>query len=119
MVDAGTPPSVDNWLTLEYPLTDYAGKTVGIVVTVSYGGEVKALNEEAFFDEISVVGVPLTSADEPHGSTFDFETASRDVPKPREIWPIVKQHMVPLEFTIQLRRDRDAATRIPTSGFAR
>ena len=54
-VDAGTPPSADNWQTLEYPLTDYAGKTVGIVVKVSYGGKVAVMNEEAFFDEISVV----------------------------------------------------------------
>jgi len=32
--------------------------------------------------------------------TFDFEVASRDVPKPRAIWPIVKQHLVPLEFNV-------------------
>ena len=31
---------------------------------------------------------------------FDFAEASRDVPKPRELWPIVKQHTVPLEFRI-------------------
>lgn len=31
---------------------------------------------------------------------LDFEMASKDVPKPREIWPIVRQHMVPLEFKI-------------------
>ena len=47
-----------NWQTLDYPLTDYAGKTVGIVVKVSYGGKIKALNEEAFFDEISVIERP-------------------------------------------------------------
>jgi hypothetical protein len=56
VIDAGTPPSTDNWRTLEYPLKDYAGKTVGIVVKVSYGGKVPEMNEEAFFDEISVVG---------------------------------------------------------------
>lgn len=56
VIDAGTPPSADHWQTLEYPLTGYAGKTVGIVVKVSYGGKVAAINEEAFFDEISVVG---------------------------------------------------------------
>ena len=55
IIEAGTPPSPDNWRTLEYPLKDYAGKTVGIVAKVSYGGEVPAMNEEAFFDEISVV----------------------------------------------------------------
>ena len=32
--------------------------------------------------------------------SFDFEEASRDVPKPRELWPIVKQHTVPLEFRV-------------------
>jgi hypothetical protein len=31
---------------------------------------------------------------------FDFEQASRNVPKPREIWPIVQQHTVPLDFEI-------------------
>ncbi len=55
VIDAGTPPAADNWQTLEYPLTGYAGKTIGIVVKVSYGGKVAAMNEEAFFDEISVV----------------------------------------------------------------
>jgi hypothetical protein len=28
---------------------------VGIVVKVAYGGKVAAVNEEAFFDEISVI----------------------------------------------------------------
>jgi len=55
VIDAGTPPLSANWQTLEYPLTDWAGKTVGIVVKVSYGGKVAAMNEEAFFDEISVI----------------------------------------------------------------
>ena len=32
---------------------------------------------------------------------FDFEQASRDIPKPREIWPIVKQHTVPLQFEVR------------------
>lgn len=31
---------------------------------------------------------------------FDFEAASRNVPKPRELWPLVKQHVVPLEFKV-------------------
>ncbi len=51
------------------------------------------------------VGLRIAKAsDEPlHGTptTFDFQHASRDVPKPREIWPIVQKHTVPLEFTIQ------------------
>jgi len=29
------------------------------------------------------------------GKPLDFEAASRSVPKPRELWPIVKQHCVP------------------------
>ena len=31
---------------------------------------------------------------------FNFEEASRGVPKPREIWPSVAKHRVPLEFTV-------------------
>jgi len=31
---------------------------------------------------------------------FDFDEASSNVPKPREIWPLVREHTVPLEFTI-------------------
>ena len=31
---------------------------------------------------------------------FDFAAASRDVPTPRALWPIVRQHTVPLEFRI-------------------
>jgi len=33
---------------------------------------------------------------------FDFNEASLNVPKPREIWPLVRKHTVPLEFTIRL-----------------
>ncbi len=58
VIDAGTPPSADNWQTLDYPLKEYAGKTVGIVVKISYGGTVALMNEEAFFDEISIVQQP-------------------------------------------------------------
>ena len=54
-VDAGTPPAESNWRTLEYPLAGLGGKTVGIVIKVSYGGPKGIFNEEAFFDEISVV----------------------------------------------------------------
>jgi len=32
--------------------------------------------------------------------SFDFEQASANVPKPREIWPIVREHTVPLEFKV-------------------
>ena len=31
---------------------------------------------------------------------FNFEKASRNVPKPREIWPHVSKHMVAPEFNI-------------------
>lgn len=56
VIDAGKTPSRENWQVLEFPLTDLAGKTVGLVVEVSYGGpKSPAMNEEAFFDEISVV----------------------------------------------------------------
>ncbi len=43
----------------------------------------------------------LAGADEPVDNSFDFATASKDVPKPRAIWPIVKQHVVPPQFTIE------------------
>jgi len=55
VIDAGSPPAATNWRTLEYPLGKRAGRTVGIVVKVSYGGPKGMQNEEAFFDEISVV----------------------------------------------------------------
>jgi hypothetical protein len=56
IIDAVTPPSPDNWRTLEYDLSAHAGKTVGIVVRVAAGGpKGQWANEEAFFDEISVV----------------------------------------------------------------
>ena len=56
VIDAGTPPVPENWKTLEYDLSAFAGQVVGIVVRVAAGGP-KGLwaNEEAFFDEISVL----------------------------------------------------------------
>ncbi len=33
--------------------------------------------------------------------TFDFEKESRNVPKPRGLWPKVMKHAVPLEFTVK------------------
>ncbi len=54
-LDAGREPAEANWRTLEYPLAPYAGQTVGLVVQVAYGGPHGVCNEEAFFDEISVV----------------------------------------------------------------
>ena len=44
--------------------------------------------------------VPFASADEPPAAPFDFATASKNVPKPRAVWPIVKQDMVAPEFTV-------------------
>jgi len=55
VIDAGTPPSEENWKTLQYDLAPYAGKDVGIVVKISYGGRNAVMNEEAFVDEVSVV----------------------------------------------------------------
>ena len=37
---------------------------------------------------------------EPAPSAFNFAEASRDVPKPREIWPLVKADTVPLAFSV-------------------
>lgn len=55
-IDAGTSPSEDNWRTLKYDLHAYLGKNVGIIIKVSGGGPKHHWqNEEAFFDEISVV----------------------------------------------------------------
>jgi hypothetical protein len=39
--------------------------------------------------------------EQPAAQPFDFEAASRSVPKPRELWPEVRKHVVPLEFTVQ------------------
>jgi hypothetical protein len=54
-IGAGQGPAEQNWRTLEYLLKPYAGKTVSLVVKVAYGGPHGVCNEEAFFDEISVV----------------------------------------------------------------
>ncbi|MBN2505420.1 MAG: hypothetical protein JXQ71_01875 [Verrucomicrobia bacterium] len=36
----------------------------------------------------------------PSAAPFNFEEASRHVLKPRELWPVVRQHCVPLEFKV-------------------
>ena len=46
-------------------------------------------------------GAPGIQEPEQGERPFDFEEAARSVPKPREIWPIVRQHMVPLDLRIQ------------------
>jgi hypothetical protein len=47
---------------------------------------------------------------------LDFEAASKDVPKPREIWPLVREHTVPLEFEIRsdkiVQSDTDPAKKL-------
>ena len=40
------------------------------------------------------------AAGQPSAAAFNFEEASRAVPKPRAIWPLVKQHTLPLEFQV-------------------
>jgi len=42
----------------------------------------------------------LWAQDAPAAQPFDFEAASRHVPKPREIWPLVREHTVPLDFAV-------------------
>jgi len=54
-IDAGASPAETNWRTLEYPLHAYAGQQVSLVIQVAYGGPHGVCNEEAFFDEISVL----------------------------------------------------------------
>ncbi|HNS18997.1 MAG TPA: PhoPQ-activated protein PqaA family protein [Sedimentisphaerales bacterium] len=46
--------------------------------------------------------IPCVRAQEATDSKpFDFEEASRDVPKPREIWPLVREDTVSLEWTVR------------------
>lgn len=54
-IDAGDPPAPGNWRTIEASLKPYAGRTVTLVVQAAYGGPKGVMNEEAFFDEISVL----------------------------------------------------------------
>lgn len=55
VIEPAAVPDAKDWRTLEYDLKPYAGKTVGLIVKVAYGGPKGVFNEEAFFDEISVV----------------------------------------------------------------
>ena len=57
-------------------------------------------------------------ADEGDGTPIDFAEASRDVPKPSAIWPIVRQHMVPPEFKV-LSDEVVPSDTDPGSGCAR
>ncbi|WP_425399139.1 hypothetical protein [Aeoliella sp.] len=49
---------------------------------------------------IPVCLASMALAEDSQQGAFDFETASKDVPKPREIWPIVKQQMISPEFEV-------------------
>jgi dienelactone hydrolase len=46
------------------------------------------------------VAEPGTTAPPAAASAFNFEEASRNVPKPRELYPLVKQDMVPMDLKI-------------------
>lgn len=48
----------------------------------------------------SVLWGCASGAEPPLAQPFDFEEASRNVPRPRELWPIVRQHCVPFEFKV-------------------
>jgi len=45
--------------------------------------------------------VAAWGGEQPPAELFNFEAASRGVPKPRELWPVVRQHCVPLEFRVR------------------
>ncbi|HRZ36646.1 MAG TPA: DUF2961 domain-containing protein [Candidatus Paceibacterota bacterium] len=57
-INPGSQPADENWRTRTYALRAYAGKTVCLVVKAAYGGPLGICNEEAFFDEISVIAQP-------------------------------------------------------------
>jgi hypothetical protein len=56
------------------------------------------------------------AAESPPAQPFNFEEASRNVPKPRALWPVVRQHCVPLEFKVLVDEvvtsDTDPAKRL-------
>jgi len=43
---------------------------------------------------------PASGQDTNASQPFDFEAASRNVPKPRDVWPLVRKHLVPLEWKV-------------------
>lgn len=56
VVDVESPASPDRWRTFAYAVPRrLAGKTVGVVVRVAYGGPKGVFNDEAFLDELSIV----------------------------------------------------------------
>lgn len=49
------PATEEGWYTFGYDLSGFAGKTVALVVETAAGGVNQWFNEEAFYDEISVI----------------------------------------------------------------
>ena len=76
-------PSVGDFSLLPVSETDFLMEDVEVPLTFELDSEAKP--------------VRLGRTAEP----FDFEKASRDVPKPRELWPTVMKHAVPHGFTIK------------------
>jgi PhoPQ-activated pathogenicity-related protein len=55
----------------------------------------------AYLAVLLLAGSAATGFGQEGAEAFDFEVASRDVPKPRELWPSVLEHAIPTEFTIK------------------
>ncbi len=49
----------------------------------------------------TVSAAPASSEEPASAKPFNFEEASRNVPKPRELYPLVKQDMVPMDLKIR------------------
>ena len=86
-------------------------QTIGVI---SRAGPIVEIGEKPAVVRVGAIGkadcssgylagldaIVLIPTDGEAAKPFDFEQASRHVPKPREIWPHVKKHTVPLEFRI-------------------
>ena len=59
------------------------------------------LTNAAMACAILVLASDLCAQEATASKPFDFDEASRNVPKPREIWPLVREHTVPLEFAVR------------------
>lgn len=57
------PAKEEGWFTFNYDLSAFAGKTVGLVVETAAGGINQWFNEEAFYDEISVIAGELSESE--------------------------------------------------------
>ena len=62
--------------------------------------------------------ISLAGAEEPkdEGKPFNFEEASRDVPKPREVYPCVKRDMIPMDLKMNVSLSLCVIT-VPLSDF--